>query len=90
MGGTWDRGQGTGDRVEKGEGGRKGRELGYPPHYDRSAEDVEEGVIPTGNQRPQPRHLTPERSRRVISGVRPRARERMSKRMEWEETGNDA
>ena len=52
-------------RDENGERGREGREPLNPPHYDRR-----EGMTPTGNQQPQPRDLTPERSRRTMRGIK--------------------
>ena len=63
---------GHGDGDENGEGGREGTELGYPPYHDISIEDVDEGVTLTCYQQPQPRHMTPDRSRRAIKEIRPK------------------
>ena len=46
-------------------------------------EDVEEGVTPTGNQQPQPRDLTPKRSRLAIRGIRFQEREAKVNSKEW-------
>ena len=77
-------GSGSGDENgdDNGEVMREGRELGYPPYHDRSrVEHVKEGVTPTsmGNQQPQPRDLTPERSRRTITRITSQGREGRSK-----------
>ena len=66
-------GVGNGDEsgANNGDEQREGEELEFPPHHYRSrVEDVEEDMTRSGDEEPQPRDLTRERSRRAIRGIR--------------------